>query len=43
MVVRALTNREREELRAQLGEAFAPFASGRGYEIPGVALTAVAS
>jgi len=28
---------------SQLGEAFAPFAADGGYELPGVALTAVAS
>jgi ubiquinone/menaquinone biosynthesis C-methylase UbiE len=43
MVVRGLQEREREQLKAQLGEAFAPFATERGYKIPGVALTAIAS
>jgi SAM-dependent methyltransferase len=42
MVVRGLREREREQLKAQLGQAFAPFANERGYEIPGVALTAIA-
>jgi SAM-dependent methyltransferase len=43
MVVRGLPDGEREELKAQLERAFAPFASERGYELPGVALTAIAS
>jgi SAM-dependent methyltransferase len=42
MVVRGLREREREQLKAHLGQAFAPFANERGYEIPGVALTAIA-
>ena len=43
LVVRSLPEREREALKTQLGEAFAPFVSDGGYELPGVALTAVAS
>jgi SAM-dependent methyltransferase len=43
MVVRGLSEREREALKAELGPAFAPFAADRGYALPGVALTAVAS
>jgi SAM-dependent methyltransferase len=43
MVVRRLSEQEREALKAQLGEAFAPFAADGGYELPGVALCAVAS
>lgn len=43
IVVRGLSEREREALRSQLEEAFAPFAADGGYELPGVALTAVAS
>jgi SAM-dependent methyltransferase len=43
MVVRGLSDTEREVLRSQLGEAFAPFATNGGYELPGVALCAVAS
>jgi hypothetical protein len=43
MVVRGLPAAERDELRAGLVAAFAPFATDRGYAIPGVALTAVAS
>ncbi len=43
MVVRGLPERDRKELKLQLGHAFAPFATDRGYEIPGIALTAVAS
>lgn len=43
MVVRGLPNDEREVLRARLKEAFVPFAGDGGYELPGVALCAVAS
>jgi hypothetical protein len=43
LVVRGLSESEREVLRAQLAEAFAPFAADGGYELPGVALCAVAS
>jgi ubiquinone/menaquinone biosynthesis C-methylase UbiE len=43
MVVRGLPEDEREVLRARLAEAFVPFASDGGYELPGVALCAVAS
>ena len=43
MVVRGLPEPERNELKGQLSQAFAPFATQRGYEIPGAALTAVAS
>jgi ubiquinone/menaquinone biosynthesis C-methylase UbiE len=43
MVLRALPEDEREVLRARLREAFVPFATDRGYELPGVALCAVAS
>jgi ubiquinone/menaquinone biosynthesis C-methylase UbiE len=43
MVVRGLQKREREQLKAQVSRAFAPFATERGYEIPGVALIAIAS
>ena len=43
MVVRGLPAAERDELRSGIGASFAPFATDRGYEIPGVALTAVAS
>ena len=43
MVVRGLPDLERKEVKAELGHAFAPFATERGYEIPGAALTAVAS
>jgi ubiquinone/menaquinone biosynthesis C-methylase UbiE len=43
MVVRGLPERQRNELKAQIGQSFAPFATDRGYEIPGAALTAVAS
>jgi SAM-dependent methyltransferase len=43
MVIRGLSESERETIKAQLGEAFVPFVSEGGYELPGVALTAVAS
>jgi SAM-dependent methyltransferase len=43
MVVRGLSDQEREALKAELGKAFAPFAADGGYELPGVALCAVAS
>jgi SAM-dependent methyltransferase len=43
MVVRGLPEDEREVLRARLKEAFLPFATDAGYELPGVALCAVAS
>jgi SAM-dependent methyltransferase len=43
MVVRGLPEDEREVLRARLSEAFVPFSLDEGYELPGVALCAVAS
>ena len=43
MVVRGLSADERDALRFQLAEAFVPFAADGGYELPGVALCAVAS
>jgi SAM-dependent methyltransferase len=43
MVVLGLPEREREALKTQLRAAFAPFATDGGYELPGVALCAVAS
>jgi hypothetical protein len=43
MVVRGLPEDEREVLLARLREAFIPFTAGGGYELPGVALCAVAS
>lgn len=43
MVVRGLSEREREVLRARLREAFVPFSVDGGYELPGVALCTVAS
>ncbi len=42
MAVRGLHEDEREVLRARLREAFVPFAADGGYELPGVALCAVA-
>jgi SAM-dependent methyltransferase len=41
-VVRGLPEDERGVLRARLREAFVPFATNGGYELPGVALCAVA-
>jgi SAM-dependent methyltransferase len=43
IVVRGLPEGERGVLRARLREAFVPFATDGGYELPGVALCAVAS
>jgi hypothetical protein len=43
MVMRELPKDERAVLRARLKEGFAPFATDGGYELPGVALCAVAS
>jgi ubiquinone/menaquinone biosynthesis C-methylase UbiE len=43
LVLRGLPEDEREALRAQLRAAFAPFGAGGGYELPGIALNAVAS
>ena len=42
LVLRGLPEDEREALKRQLGAAFAPFCGDGGYELPGVALTAVA-
>ena len=42
MVLRGLSDAERAELRNGLEDALAPFATARGYEVPGVALAAVA-
>jgi SAM-dependent methyltransferase len=43
MVLRGLPEDEREVLRTKLSEAFVPFATDGGYELPGVALCAVAN
>jgi SAM-dependent methyltransferase len=43
MLVRGLPEDEREVLRTRLREAFVPFGADGGYELPGVALCAVAS
>jgi SAM-dependent methyltransferase len=43
MVVRGLPEGDRRALKAQLAEEFAPFLADGGYELPGVALCAVAS
>ena len=43
VVLRGLSDAERDELGARLEAAFAPFAAERGYELPGVALVASAS
>ena len=40
--LRGLPADEREALKAQLDAAFAPFETGGRYELPGVALAAVA-
>jgi SAM-dependent methyltransferase len=42
MLVRGLPEDERELLRARLREAFVPFAADGGYELPGIALCAIA-
>ena len=42
LVLRGLPEDEREALKTRLGAAFAPFGVDAGYEIPGVALCAVA-
>ena len=43
MILRELQEEEREVLKGRLAEAFVPFATGGGYELPGVAVCAVAS
>jgi ubiquinone/menaquinone biosynthesis C-methylase UbiE len=43
ILVRGLPEAEREVLRARLKEAFVPFATNGGYELPGVALCALAN
>ncbi len=43
IVLRGLPEGEREVLKAKLAEAFVPFATDGGYELPGSALCAVAS
>jgi ubiquinone/menaquinone biosynthesis C-methylase UbiE len=43
IAMRRLSERERGALAAHLREAFAPFATGPGYALPGVAVAAVAS
>jgi SAM-dependent methyltransferase len=43
IVVRGLPEVERQILKAQLKEAFAPFEAAGGYSLPGIALCAVAS
>ena len=42
MVLRGLPGEERHMLKERLSEAFMPFAIGARYELPGVALCAVA-
>jgi SAM-dependent methyltransferase len=42
LVVRELSEQEREAFKAELGEAFVPFAADGGYELPGAALCAIA-
>jgi SAM-dependent methyltransferase len=43
MVIRGLPEDERKALKSQLTEAFAPFVADGGYELPGVALCALAT
>jgi ubiquinone/menaquinone biosynthesis C-methylase UbiE len=43
VLVRGLPEEEREVLTARLSEAFVPFSTDGGYELPGAALCAVAS
>ena len=43
MAIRSLPVHDRETLKAELATAFAPFAAQRGYELPGLALAAIAS
>jgi len=43
MVLRGLSEADRAAISDQLDGAFAPFVAGRGYELPSVALCAVAS
>jgi SAM-dependent methyltransferase len=43
LVIRGLPAEESEALTSRLAEAFTPFAADGGYELPGVALCAVAS
>ncbi len=43
IVLRGLSGSHREAIKVQLGEAFDPFATDGGYELPGAALSAVAS
>jgi SAM-dependent methyltransferase len=43
MVVRGLPEDDRQVLRTRLREAFAPFATDGGHELPGLAVCAVAS
>ncbi len=41
LVLRGLSEADREALASQLADAFAPFAAAGGYELPGVALNVV--
>jgi len=43
LALRGLSEDEREATKAQVVEAFAPFAAEAGYELPGVSLTAATS
>jgi hypothetical protein len=43
LAVRGLSTEDRAALRAEIEPALEPFASGDAYELPGVALCAVAS
>jgi SAM-dependent methyltransferase len=42
MVIRGLSESERQTIEAKLGEAFAPFATDEGYEFPGLAICVLA-
>jgi ubiquinone/menaquinone biosynthesis C-methylase UbiE len=43
LVLRTVSEEERQEVEREVEEAFAPFASERGYEVPALTLNAVAS
>jgi ubiquinone/menaquinone biosynthesis C-methylase UbiE len=43
IVLRGLSDPQRDVVQAQLAQAFAPFVTNGGYELPGLALNAVAS
>jgi ubiquinone/menaquinone biosynthesis C-methylase UbiE len=43
IALRGLSQEERQDVKARLEDAFAPFVTQRGYEVPGFALAAAAS